>query len=175
MSNTGKYLRYLNATLFGYQYWTPRVNQSWLPSKSAVLIDFNSVMPAPDKGQDKNDYKQFKNQLKNKNRDVLFISLATNNDLFKDILRDQERDRVSPSNIINSASSLAQRICDNPATFQYNMCHHSKSNNQQYIGFITPGYKQNWAMYPEFFHKSSSIKFQVSGFQQPTEIEWLIG
>jgi len=29
------------------------------------------------------------------------------------------------------------------------------------VGYVTPGYKQNWAMYPEFFLKSFNIRFSV--------------
>ena len=166
MANTGKYFRYLNATLFDYEWWTPRTNQSWVPSKSAVLIDFDSVKPAPDNGQDRDDYNWNKDQLRSRHRDVLFLSFARNSELFKDILRDQDKDRAAPTDIINSASAFAKKICDNPATFQYNMCHDRKSNNEEYVGYITPGFKQNWAMYPEFFLKSFTIKFQVSGLQR---------
>jgi len=159
VANTGKLFRYLNATLFDYEWWTPRTNQSWLPAKSAVLIDFGSVPAAPNDGQDRNDYNWFKDQLRYRHRDVLFLSLAQDQTLFKDILRNQDKDYASPNDIANQASALAKRICENPATLQYNMCHDVTSNGVQHTGYVSPGYKQNWAMYPEFFLKSFNIKF----------------
>lgn len=147
-----------------YEWWTPRTNQSWIPSKTAVLIDFDSVRAAPDDGQDKNDYNWFKDQLWNRHRDVLFLSLTKNRELFYDILRDKEKDRAT--DITSGVSTFAKRICDNPATFQYNMCRDKTSNNVEYVGYISPGYKQNWAMYPEFFLKSFNIKFSVSHSQK---------
>jgi hypothetical protein len=120
------------------------------------------VAVAPDSGQDRNDYNNYKDQLRYRHRDVKYLSVATNQDLFKDILRD-DTDKDIPGTVgspnLNIGPSFARKICDNPATFQYNDCNRRRSDNVQYVGYVTPGYKQNWAMYPEFFLKSFNIKF----------------
>ena len=164
MANTGKYFKYLNQTLFFYEWWTPRSNATAVPAKTAVLIDYNSVPVAPDSGNDRNDYNYYKDQLRYRHRDVKYLSITENQDLFKDILR-EDTDKESTVNIQQSASTFARKICENPATFQYNACNERKSNNVQYVGYITPGYKQNWAMYPEFFLKSFDIYFKVCIFR----------
>lgn len=161
VANTGKYYRYLNATLFDYEWWTPRTNQSWVPGKSAILIDYDSVTMAPDSGSDRTDHNWYKDQLRSRHRDVLFLALTKNQELFRQVLRDRDQDWMSPNDVNNAGSTLAKKICENPATFQYNACYERTSSNVQYTGYITPGYKQNWAMYPEFFLKSFNIKFTV--------------
>jgi hypothetical protein len=163
VANTGKLFLYLNQTLFNYEWWTPRTIDSAIPAKSVVLIDLGSVPVAPDSGQDRNDFNNYKGQLRYRHRDVKYLSVATNQDLFKDILRD-ENDKANPGPVgsaVQFGSDFARKICENPATFQYNECHKKSSKNVQYVGYVTPGYKQNWAMYPEFFHKSSQIEFIV--------------
>jgi hypothetical protein len=161
VANTGKLFQYLNQTLFNYEWWTPRTNDSAIPAKSVVLIDLGSVPAAPDSGQDRNDYNNYKDQLRYRHRDVKYLSAATNQDLFKDILRD-ENDKANPGppgTTVQFGSDFAKKICENPATFQYNRCHERRSENVQSVGYVTPGYKQNWAMYPEFFLKSFDITF----------------
>jgi hypothetical protein len=163
VTNTGKLFKYLNQTLFNYEWWTPQTYDSAIPAKSVVLIDLDSVIAAPDSGQDRDDYEHFKNKLKYSHRDVRYLSVAKNQDIFKDILRDQN-DKATPGPVgsdVQFGLDLAQKICENPATFQYNECHDKNSKNVQYVGYVTPGYKQNWAMYPEFFLKSSQIEFIV--------------
>jgi len=123
-----------------------------------------SVTAAPESGQDRNDYNNYKDQLRYRHRDVRYLSVSQNQDLFKDLLRD-ENDKETPGAVgspnLQLGSTLAKKICENAATFQYNSCHERKSDNIQYVGYVTPGYKQNWAMYPQFFHNSSLIKFSV--------------
>ncbi|XP_054165656.1 uncharacterized protein LOC128963183 [Oppia nitens] len=157
VANIGQYFKALNTTLFNYEWWTPRVNDSAIPAKSAVLIDF-TVGVVPDSGADYDDYKYFKDQLRYRHRDVRFLSIASNQDAFKDILR-YEDDKEQPGNPVQIGQNVARKICENPAIFQYNMCEDKRSDGVQYVGFITPGYRQNWAMYPEFFHRSFTIRF----------------
>ena len=160
MANIAKYFQYLNTTLMNYEWWSPRTTAPAVPSKTAVLIDFGTV-PAVNGVKDMNDSNYYKDELLNKHPDVRFLALTNTKELFKVILRD-DTDYESPSNIEKSAYRLAQKICENPSTFQYNDCYQKTSDNVQYSGYVTPGYKQNWAMYPEFFHSSSNIKFSVS-------------
>ena len=159
----GKYLKFLNQTLFYYEWWGTRTNFIAVPAKTAVLIDFDSVPVAPDSGNDRNDYNYFKDQLRYRHRDVKFLTISNNQKLFEDIIR-EDSDKTSPSNLQQTASDFAKKICENPATFQHNSCNWRTSNNDEYVGFITPGYKQNWAMYPEFFLSSSDIYFKVRIF-----------
>ena len=144
-----------------YEWWNPRTNASAVPSKTAVLIDFGTV-PAVKEGKDRSDFNYYKDELRYRHRDVRFLTLTNTKELFQEILRD-DTDYETPTNIEMSASRLAQKICENPSTFQYNNCYQRKSDNIQYTGYVTPGYKQNWAMYPEFFLKSFNIRFSVSG------------
>ena len=81
------------------------------------------VTAAPDSGPDRDDYNNFKDQLRYRHRDVRYLSVATNQELFKDILRD-ESDKETPGTVgspnLQLGPNLVKKICDNPATFQYN-------------------------------------------------------
>jgi len=123
----------------------------------------NTVAMPPDSGQDRNDYNYYRDQLHYRHRDVRYLGVSQNLETFKDLLRDQN-DRDTPGTVgspnYQLGSSFAAKVCDNPAVFQWPDCYRRRSDNAQYVGYVTPGFKQNWAMYSEYFLKSFDIDFK---------------
>ena len=137
-----------------------------VPSKNFVWFDYGNLKPAPTDRENKRRYEDFKWRLRYQHRDVTLFMATINKDDVKDLLR-RDDDWIPigqglDAALKTSASRLAQKICENPSTFQYNNCNKKTSDNVLYSGYVTPGYKQNWAMYSEFFYNSSNVKFSVS-------------
>ena len=158
-NNLGKYLMNVNQTIMNYKWWTPRRWTAGVPSKNVILLDYGALVK-PTSGNDRDDYDTYKDQLKWRNRDVLYMVISPNKDSFKEFVR-EDSDIISPGQT-TLGTSFTDKICENPATLTYGNCFTKESTNETYEGFITPGYKQNWAMYPEFFQASGAIEFKVS-------------
>ena len=144
-----------------YKWWTPRKQFAGVPSKNVILIDYGTLV-MPTSGTDKDEYNTYYDSLKFRNRDVEYLVVSPNQQNFKDFVR-EDAIIINPSQITTTTgSTFAAKICENPATLTYNDCFNKASQNVSYEGFISPGYKQNWAMYPEYFKASSKIEFKVS-------------
>ncbi|CAG2116200.1 unnamed protein product, partial [Medioppia subpectinata] len=111
VKNTGAFFRALNTTLFNYEWWTPRTNDSAIPAKSAVIIDFGSMTAAPDSGTDRDDYNYFKDQLRYRHRDVRFLPVANDQKLFEDIVPEGYQTDAPGGDVSQIGRSLAQKIC----------------------------------------------------------------
>jgi len=71
------------------------------------------------------------------------------------------------------AKLLLSRICETPAKLQHPQCLTQTSTgatDEQYTGYVTPGRKQYWAMFPEYFLKSYNVEFEFSPKNGPIKI-----
>lgn len=93
------------------------------------------------------------------NPDVRYL-IISNSKSFEEILDRKDSDLMSFRQQ-QIGTNFEKRICDNPATLIYHQCHEKPSDGAIFNGFISPGYKQNYAMYPEYFIKSFDIEFRV--------------
>jgi len=156
-------LELINKTLLEYE--SKKADLPGVPSKSFVWFDYGNLKPAPTDREQKKKYDDFKWRLRYEHRDVAFFMATINKDSIKDLLRRHE-DWIEVGKGIEDATmkgiDLASKICQTPSTFQHNECRVKKSEDRVYEGLITPGYKQYWAMYPEYFIKSYTIDLKVS-------------
>lgn len=154
-----RYIEQVNKTLFNFE-WASRTNMTAVPGKTFVLFNAVSQIQDPPKdGDRRNSYNDFVWRLRYQHRDVPIIVVSTQTDRFKDLAKeDQDLQQYGSINY----DRVRQRICSNPATFQWVPCYDRRSDGEEYIGYVSPGAKQNWAMYPEYFLKSFTIKFVVS-------------
>lgn len=155
--NLGKYLHSVNQTVFNYKSWSPRFF-SGVPSKNVILIDQGTLQMATG-GTDRDEYNTYQDWFRHYNQDILLLVAANNQTNFKDVVR-QEANLVSTSQA-KIGTAFETKICDNPAALTYNQCYETPSQDFVHEGFITPGYRQNWAMYPEYFLKSRQIQFKI--------------
>lgn len=105
---------------------------------------------------------QAKYELRTNHRDVPLIMIGKGNGVdLEEIAYDKsdvfEADRTDQSQL---AKEILDRICQTPATFQHPECHTRTSSADVFTGYVTPGKKQYWAMYPEYFLKSFSVTFE---------------
>lgn len=170
ITSLGKYLMGVNQTILDYKWWTPRRWFTGVPSKNVILIDSGTLV-MPTSGPEKDDYYTYKEALKWRNRDVFYGVVSPNKDLFKEFVR-EEADILTIGSPVQSATTFANKISENPATLTYSDCYSTTSQNVTYEGFITPGYKQNWAMYPEYFKASSSIEFKIKAVEGSIRYCW---
>lgn len=159
-TSAGKYLLNVNQTLFNYKWWT-RKSYTGVPSKNVILIDYGSLV-LPTSGSDLNDFNTYKSQLYWRNRDTRYFAVSPKEEIFKDFIQDKS-DIVNPSGQVSSiAATIATKIGENPATLIYNDCLDHTVKNATFEGFVTVGYQQRLALYPEYFKVSSNIEFTVS-------------
>lgn len=121
--------------------------------------------PIPKDNQQYKAYEEMKNILKNKHREIPSILLALNEDKVRDLIRNPAHLIYVKSDLHSikiKVANLAEQICKTPSTFQYNECHLNTSLNKIYEGFITPGKRQYWAMYPEYFVDSCNVEIKVN-------------
>ena len=99
-------------------------------------------------------------RLRYEHRDIPYILLGLNRKPIKDLIGQEEHFIPVGTNLLGDmrqkAKKLARQICKVPSIFQ--------QNHQEFKGFITPGYKQYWVMYPEYFNKSYNIDIKVKLF-----------
>jgi hypothetical protein len=151
-------LELINKTLMEYE--SKKADLPGVSSKSFVWFDYGSLKQAPTDREQKKKYDDFKWRLRYEHRDVTFFMATINKDSVKDLLR-RDEDWIQVGKGVEDAAmrgtDLANKICQTPSTFQHNECRVKKSEGKVYEGFITPGYRQYWAMYPEYFIKSYNI------------------
>ena len=161
-----KLLELINITLMKYE--STSADLAGVPSKSFIWFDYDTMQPIPTDKEQKKRYDEIISDLKYKHRDISYFLLALNFDSIKDLIGQDDHFVSVGSNsmaeIKTEANKLAMKIRDVPSTFQYNKCHANQSNQSSediYEGYITPGYKQYWALYPEYFVKSCNIEIKV--------------
>lgn len=156
-------LSQLNLTLGNFE--DRRLNESGVPAKAVFWFDYGTVKPAPSDKIQKVKYENVKRSLLSVQRDFTFFGVGTNSSNLKDIVL-QEGNLVSidPNEIASSnrVATLSQKVLEVSSVFQYTDCRIRASNNYTYEGFITPGYKQYWALFPDTFRTSSTIQLRVS-------------
>ncbi|XP_054166899.1 uncharacterized protein LOC128964334 [Oppia nitens] len=146
----------INRTLTDFD--RPTETLAAIPSKSFVWFDFGNMKPAPTDREQKRKYDDFKWRLRYENRDTNIFMATLNNEDIKDLLaRDSNWIQMGTGNVERNAETLAKYVQQTPQVFQYSDCWTRKSDNYAYDGYLTPGYKQYWAMYPEYFIKSYTI------------------
>lgn len=108
-------------------------------------------------------YYQARNDLRTFHRDVPLLAIGQGNEEdLQEIAYTREDVFLSNGDQTQLATQLQRRICETPAALQYPSCATSTSNNERITGYVTPGRKQYWAMYPEFFIKSFTVTFEFS-------------
>ena len=153
----------INKTLMEFEL--KKADLSGVPSKNFVWFDYGNLKPVPTDRESKRRYEDFKWRLRYEHRDVTFFMATINQDNIKDLLR-RDEDWIAVGQGTDTAAQkgedLANKICQTPQVFQHNECRVKKSQDRVYEGFLTPGYKQYWAMYPEYFIKSYTIDLKVN-------------
>lgn len=153
-----RYVEQVNKTLHNFE-WASRTNMTAVPGKTFVLFSVVTTLQDPPKdGDRKRNYDDIIWKLRYHHRDVPIVVVSSQTNKFKDLVKeDQDLQQYGSINY----DKVHQRICSNPATFQWIPCYNYASNGEEYIGYVSPGAKQNWAMYPEYFLKSFTITFTV--------------
>lgn len=159
--NFGKYLHYVNQTIMNYKWWTWRRYSPASASINMVLFDYDTLK-IPTSGSDRDDYYNYRDSLRYRNRDVRYIVISNNQNDFKDMLRYPEDIIGHSQDYVQIGTSVANKIMETPATITCNDCYYKESKDVLALGYIVPGYKQNWAVYPEYFILSNNIIFKVS-------------
>lgn len=166
ITNRNQLLESINLVL--EQFESGRANQSGVPGKVFVWLDNGSVQPIPTDKIQQVQYTTLKRQLLSVQRDVTFFGVAKNATSLKDIVVNPEYLVTLDDNYGNENAlvTLRQKVCAAaPSVFQYtptmsNNCSQT-SKNVAYEGFLTPGYKQYWAMLPDSFVRSDRIELSV--------------
>ena len=148
------------------EYELKKADLPGVPSKSFVWFNYDTMQQIPTDGEQRRQYDEMIWNLKYKHRDIPYFILGVKDQPFKDVLRQKNHFTsisycLSKADIKYKANELAMKICKTPSTFQYNKCYANASSDKIYEGFITPGYNQYWAMYPEYFISSCEIKMRV--------------
>ena len=163
MTGRPKLLELINISLMEYE--STKADLAGVPSKSFIWFNYGTMQPIPTDKEQRRQYDQMIRNLKYKHRDIPYFLLALNFDSIKDLVRQDDHfvsvRSHSMAEIKTEANKLAMKIRDVPSTFQYNKCHTNQSSEDIYSGYITPGYKQYWALYPEYFVKSCNIEIKV--------------
>ena len=139
------------------EYELKKTDLPGVPSKSFVWFNYDTMQQIPSDREQRRRYDEMKWRLRYEHRDIPYFLLGLNREPIKDLIRQFEHfipvGTNSLYNIRQKAKKLVREICKVPSTFQH--------NNQEFEGFITPGYKQYWAMYPQHFNKSYIIEIKV--------------
>lgn len=187
ITNLGEFYENLNKTITGLEYWTTkRFTSNGDSSKNVIIIDYDMLkMPTDQKEIDR--YYRFKDGLIYDNKNVEYLVIANNEKIFDDILlKNHDKEQNSHNKnyyspvmgqnqdtlLNNLAKEIENKICDNPANLIYSKCHDKPSENEKFETYITPGYKQNWVMRPEFFLKSFHMEFKVKAIGGTIKYCW---
>lgn len=156
----GKFFKELNQTISNYRYWNgKRKSLNDQASINVIIIDYDTLK-LPTDSKELDDYNWYKDSLKYDNRDVRYLVISNDQKNFIDILNDKTKDLVGPTQT-QIGMNFDKSICENPAQIIYDKCYEKPSQNSIMEKYISPGYKQQWAMYPEYFLKSYDIEFKV--------------
>nr|XP_027204684.1 uncharacterized protein LOC113798363 [Dermatophagoides pteronyssinus] len=156
----GKFFKELNQTISNYRYWNgKRKSLNDQASINVIIIDYDTLK-LPTDSKELDDYNWYKDSLKYDNRDVRYLVISNDQKNFIDILNDKTKDMVGPTQT-QIGMNFDKSICENPAQIIYDKCYEKPSQNSIMEKYISPGYKQQWAMYPEYFLKSYDIEFKV--------------
>lgn len=154
-------LRAINVTMRDLK--KGRAEELATPGKSFVFMNFGSFKKPTG---DRKRYEAEKLDLWVNHRDVPLLMVGQGNsvDLKELAYHDNdifETDTPDPEYL---AKRIVERVCKTPVTIQHPKCWSETSSGSEVSGFITPGRKQYWAMYPEYFIKSFNVEFKVTFF-----------
>ena len=142
------------------EYELKKADLPGVPSKTFIWFNYDTMQPIPSDKEQRRKYEDMKWRLRYEHRDIPYFLLGLNREPIKDLIGQEEHFiRVGTNSldgIRQKAKKLARQICKVPSTFQH--------NDKEFEGFITPGYKQYWAMYPQQFNKSYNIEIKVKLF-----------
>lgn len=135
------------------------------------FIFFNYGNPKKPTSDAKRFY-QAKNDLRTNHRDVPLIVIGKGNKDDLDEIAYSKDDVIEADqpDMTQVANRILQRVCETPAVLQHPECASRTSNNDVVVGYVTPGRKQYWAMYPEFFIKSYQVTFEFSATNGPYKV-----
>ena len=160
-SNFGKFFKELNQTISNYRYWNgKRKSLNDMASINVIIVDYDTLK-MPTDSKDLDDYNWYKESLKEDNQDVRYLIISNDQKNFVDILPDKSKDIVGTTQT-QVGTNFEKKICENPAQIIYEKCYEKPSQNSVMTRHVSPGFKQQWAMYPEYFLKSYDIEFKVS-------------
>lgn len=149
----------INATLRDLKKGRP--DAVLTPSKPFVFMNFGFFKKP---GGDTRRFYSAKNDLWWYHRDSPLIMVGRGNALdMKEIAYDKDRDvyEASAPDSTGLVEQINKRICETPALIRAPKCNVQASDNDFFTGYVTPGRKQYFAMYPEFFLKSFNVEFKV--------------
>ncbi|XP_046914380.2 uncharacterized protein LOC124495098 [Dermatophagoides farinae] len=159
-SNFGKFFKELNQTISNYRYWNgKRKSLNDMASINVIIVDYDTLK-MPTDSKDLDDYNWYKESLKEDNQDVRYLIISNDQKNFVDILPDKSKDIVGTTQT-QVGTNFEKKICENPAQIIYEKCYEKPSQNSVMTRHVSPGFKQQWAMYPEYFLKSYGIEFKV--------------
>lgn len=159
----------MNQTLTNLKYVDANRPFNGLSSRTAIIIDYDTLQ-VPSSGGDKDQYEKYLWELKYRNRDVRFVVISVNDNKFKELVdnghKDYEHNLISATNDAKQiATDLEKIITKNLGLLIYTGCQTKRSDKVKFEGFVSPGYAQNWALFPEYMHKSFDIEFEASSGQ----------
>ncbi|OTF72886.1 FUN14 domain-containing protein 1B-like protein [Euroglyphus maynei] len=139
-------------------------NRTGVPSKLLFWFDYGTLQSIPTETIQNRRYERLYRRLIFNTRNFGFYSLATNTTTLNDVISDKShliQINKNSNNDLNLMKNLQQQLCQSsPQIFQYPECKIKQSENSVYRGFISPNYKQYWAMYSEYFLKSFHIELR---------------
>ena len=163
ITNRTELFELIYGTLTDYE--SKKANFSGVSSKSFIAFNYNTTGPIPTDNEQSKRYNETIRKLKYEHRDIPFFMLAYYIESVSDLLRHPEHfmavGNKSSDYIRKKAKESVNKIYKVPSTLQHNECHATEPLDRIYEGYITPGYKQYWAMYPEYFIESRSIEVKV--------------
>ena len=152
-------LRAINVTLRDLK--KGRADQLVTPGKSFVFFNFGSFKKPTG---DRKRYEAERSDLLVNHRDVPLLMVGSGNSIdLKELAYNDEIDifeETSPDPDF-LGKKILERVCKTPATVQHPKCWSEPSSGSEVIGYVTPGKKTHWAMYPEYFIKSFNVEFKV--------------
>lgn len=152
-------LRAINVTMRDLK--KGRADQMLTPGKSFVFFNFGGFKkPTGDRRRFDAEY----SDLWISHRDVPLLMVGTGNSVdLKELAYNDETDifeETSPDPDF-LGKKILERVCKTPSTIQHPKCWTETSSASEIMGYVTPGRKQYWAMYPEYFIKSFNVEFKV--------------
>ncbi|KAI1306006.1 hypothetical protein HDE_01323 [Halotydeus destructor] len=146
-----------------------KANESGVPGKPFLF--FNYGFAKKPTGDTKKFY-QARYELKRNHRDVPLIVVGKGN------AEDLQEFTYDSNNVIESDSPVSQelanqildKICETPAAIQYAKCAEKPSKGEVHVGYVTPGKKQYWAMFPEYYLKTFTASFEFTATNGPYKV-----
>ncbi|RWS07507.1 hypothetical protein B4U79_09640 [Dinothrombium tinctorium] len=148
-----KFLRYLNDTLRDFD----EMKKDEIAVPSRVFIIFNMGYMEKRNFEPRSRFSTDIRVLRRNHREVKYIVIGEEEKHNFLPFDDHSFFETKDSSLIEK---ISKEICKTPALFQHPECQNRPSSEDHYIGHITRGEVQNWAIFPRFYEKSYDITFR---------------